>query len=320
MVAERRVDRPRAVTRLRIALALALFAAGSATALYVASSVGLAALATAVERAGPVLVPLALLEIAAWLCETRAAWHVHGGSLRSTLAGASAAYGAAQLAPGGRALGEALRAAHAEVDPRRAASAALALQGSNVALVPLVLALGVAALGAGGRFGALASAAIGWNVLLAAALLGLPRWPRLHGRFGAAAAPPGLLVLARATGWLSIARALQLLQALVLVQALVGAGPRSALGALCLQLLSASAGDAVPGQAGVLEATFAGLGAVITDDPATSVAVALTLRAVRLGLLVLAALLHLLTSGRRSSHQPPRPSQRPPVGVPAPPP
>lgn len=280
----------------RGALAVVAALVGVLAAGWVIDRVGLSAVWEAARRAGSVLPVLALLELAAWGCEALAGARLSGASRRPAILGAAAAYAAAQVLPGGRALGELLRFAHAARPVSETAPAGLAMQGLGVALVPPVLALGLSLLPSSETLTTLLVAAITWNVALAGVFLGAahgaPHLLRGVSRAPTLGAPPSARSLGAAALWLVLARALGVLQATALVVAL-GGGPEGGLGAACVQLLSASGGDAVPGQAGVLEASFAALGDVVLSDPGAAIAVPLVLRAVRLALLVPIGALYL---------------------------
>lgn len=288
----------------RGALAIGAALGGVLAAAWVLERVGLSAAWEAARRATSVLPALAVLELAAWGCEALAGARLSGASRRPAILGAAAAYAAAQVLPGGRALGELLRFAHAERPVGETAPAGLAMQGLGVALVPPVLALGLFVLPSSEALTALLLAAIAWNVGLAAALLGAalgaPSLARLVSRAPTLGPPPEARSLGAAALYVVLARSLGLVQAMVLVVAL-GGGLDGGLGAACLQLLAASGGDAVPGQAGVLEATFGALGDVVLDDPRAAIAVPLVLRAVRLALLVPIGLVYLGLSASPSS-------------------
>jgi hypothetical protein len=268
---------------------------------HVVSVAGPRAVADAALAAIPILPVLALLETAAAALEARAAWLLGGGGRRSVLRGAIAAYASAQLLPGGRALGEALRAAHvaADVGAPRAAMTGLLAQGLSVALVPFVAALGLVVLPFEPVLAALLASALVWNAGLAAVLLLVaPRSPRLvrwlapHAAASADVAAPRPESIARATAALVLARALRFAQAALVALTLASGGARAAVGVEILQLLAATAGDAVPGQAGVLEATFAAFSGVISERTAAVLAIPLVLRAARLALLLPAAAIY----------------------------
>jgi len=282
--------------RARSVLGVLALGIGLATLTHVVSTVGFTALLEVVLGAGSLALGLALLELAMIGLEALAARTLVQSSGPTAARGAIAAYALAQLMPGGRVVGELARATHigAERGPGRATHAAVVVHGAHVTCVACVLAMGALLLDENGALSALLAAAAGWNFVLAVIFVAAPRSVRLMSllarRLGVSVPtdePPTWSRWARASALVAAARVVHIAQAAFAVWLVTrGRDAPGALAAESLQLLAGAAGDAVPGQAGVLEATFHSFASVVSPaDVSLAVGVALLLRASRLGLL-----------------------------------
>lgn len=266
----------------------------SAAFVYVVSSVGVSRLFDTVARAGWGFLAIVALEAVALAFDTFAAKTLSRTSWPTAIRGATAAHVACQLLPGGRVSGELARVHQArhDVGIGRAAHASLFLQATHVASTVAALALALAVLEEPPAFLALASGVLAWNAGLACVLFAAPRsasaLATIARRLGA-----DVLVLHRVEGRARasilgvLARSAHVAQAALAVSLLIGRFDlEGGAAAETLQILAGSAGDAVPGQIGVLEATFDAFAATIdASDLHAAVGVALLLRTARLVLL-----------------------------------
>ncbi len=275
-------------------------AIGLAALVHVVSSVGAMRLLDLLANVGALALVLAALEVLVLALETTAARSLSGATAASSVRGAIVAFAATQVMPGGRIAGEIARIAHTrgEVGTMRAAHASMILQGTHVGAV--VVALAAVALAIESDSATLAATLAGvatWNVGITAFFVLAPRSARSLAAVGArlgldpkTLSPVTHIALdthVRAAALVLLARGVHVMQAIAAVALVTHRlDARGGLVAEGLQLLSGAVGDAVPGQAGVLEGAFQTFGAlVVSDDVAAAVAVAVLLRAVRLALL-----------------------------------
>jgi hypothetical protein len=276
-------------------------AVGVGALVHVVRTVGLSSLVEVVLGAGSPALGLALFELASVGLEALSARTLAESTGPTCVRGAIVAYAAAQVLPGGRVVGELARATHiaTERGAGRATHAAVVVHGAHVACVSGVLALGAVVLGEHGALSALLVAAAGWNVGLAVVFVTAPRSAPLMSllarRLGVSVPtdePPNWSRLACASALVVASRVVHVAQAAFAVWLVTRRGDApGALAAETLQLLAGAVGDAVPGQAGVIETAFHSFGSVVSPaDASRAVGVALLLRASRLGLLVPLAL------------------------------
>lgn len=282
---------------------------------------GIAAIALLIHDTGGAEVLSALAACAHWLpvvmalealgatADTMVALSAYGEARvpRRTIArGALATYVCTQLLPGGRAVGEVIRATLASKHVGRgvAATSALLAQGSHVivvALTGLTISLAVPALDPTLR--ALIMGSTGWTLALGTMMLLAPRSVRLAAWLAKRMKlsgleeqlPPGPRMMSRTIGWAIVARAAHATQAALVVVAVLGAvSPRAALASEGIQLMAASLADAVPGQTGVLEGAYrtfsSSVAGTLDDAPAHAVTMALLLRVSRLSMASVGAL------------------------------
>lgn len=222
----------------------------------------------------PALVPLVLLELLQLALETRAADAIYPSSPdKARWASTRAAYAAGLLLPGGRAVGEALRAARRGVPTEVAIRGATTLHALYVGGAAITLFAIAPCLE--GSLRTLALSGGGWNVLVVLALVVLPRV--LAKRPRTAHLDPARI--GPAAAWLALSRAAHLVQAFVAVHAM---GHTSGAPLEALQLLSASAADAVPAQIGALEGAFSTFADALRATPPEALVLALLLRGSRL--------------------------------------
>jgi len=299
--------------RARTALGVIALGLGLLALAHVVRAVGLSVLVRVVMGAGPLALGLALFELSMIALEALAARSLVDCTGPTTVRGAIPAYALGQVMPGWRVGGELARATLAarERGLGRATHTAIVLHGAHVACVALMLWLGALALRDEGALSALLAAGASWNLALAALFLAAPRSVRvmslLAQRLDIAApidGPPAWPVRARAAALIALSRVVHVAQAaLALWLVTRPADARGALAVESLQLLASTAGDAVPGQAGVLEATFHAFAPLVSPaDASLAVGVALLLRAARLGLLAPLAVAYW-AAGHRSTGQ-----------------
>lgn len=261
---------------------------------YVVASVGAGRLLDVAARAGAGILVLVALELAIVGLDAHAAQILAASSARSTLRGAIASYATALLVPGGRVAGEIARVEQVreEAGLGRAVHASLVIQAAHVAstVVALVVALLWVPLPA--SLVAIASGVAAWNAGLTIVLFATPRSSRAITKLAARVGVEGLRLASvegrvRAITAVLSGRGVHWLQAAV-AMALVTGRLDAGAGAIaeCLQILAGAAGDAIPGQVGVLEAGFDTYGGLFdAHDLGAGVAIALLLRASRLALL-----------------------------------
>jgi uncharacterized membrane protein YbhN (UPF0104 family) len=284
---------------------LALLAAGLALVAWLVRSAGAEQVLAALERAGPWLPLVVLLEAMMPVTDfvaSRALVGVAAPVAPSSWVRASClAYASSILLPAGRAAGEATRAATLAptIGVARATAACTRLQAA-VLLANGVASAVIMALVLAGRETELLAAALLGNAVVCAALGAAlvlllrneafktwlrARFPRLVGAHAPAGmpadrAPVGLAVL------LSVfARAAQAAQYGVVVHAVGGvASPRAALAAQGIHLVGAAVGDAVPGQLGATEGAYRLFASVLHMGASQALSVALVVRAAQLAL------------------------------------
>lgn len=276
--------------------ALALIGSGAIALML--RHIGLGPIVAAFREVGPALWALVALELAVLGAEATASGVVLGvAPSRALWRGAIAAYVAALVLPAGRMAGELFRVAHLDVPRGRAAMGILGIHGAHVTVGALcALILGVVLSPAHPLLGGTVIACGAWTALIAVGLLAASRslpvaqWlcRRMGLTFDVESARIDGRTLLRAGGWAAMARALHLAQAVVLARAMFEPADALAVGAVieALQHVAGSVGDAVPGQAGVLEGTFGAFRAALGPhtDLGTALAAALVLRSARLGL------------------------------------
>jgi hypothetical protein len=275
---------------------------------------GLAIVALVVRDAGPAhvlhtldrakhAVVLALLAELAWIAADAWTSRILLGSSatamprRVWIRSAFSAYAAAAFVPSGRFAGEVARALELapHVGVARATFAGLALHGAHLVAAALVSMLACVALALSIDTPLVPILAVsgGWTCALGALFLTGSRVRALRGllRKPLAALAAGHdvesdaqerpVVPVRAIGAQLVARLAQLVQAAVLLLAVDGAID-DALTAQGIQLVAGNVGDAMPGQAGVLEEGFRRFAGELELTTASAVSLALLLRAPRL--------------------------------------
>lgn len=282
-------------------------AVGALAFAYVVRSVGAGALLAIVRGVGASVMALVVLEAIVLALETCAAQRMSESPFRPTVRGAALAYAAAQLLPAGRVAGEFARVSQlrAEVGLGRAAHASLFLHATHVAASTTPLLALVLAGRASRPLLAVAIGVVAWNAALALALSSAPRSIHVLSAVGRRVGLPDLELAqirgrGRAVALLLLARAVHAAQALVAVALVTGTvDANRGLVAESLQILAASAADAVPAQAGVLETSFEQLASQVAPNAASAVGVVLVLRAARLALLGPVGLAACWSSGAR---------------------
>jgi hypothetical protein len=270
--------------------------------------------------AAPIVGALVVFEGLALLADTTAARTLQGGTRVSSLRTGVIAYLVAQLAPGAHGSGEVARALQVapELGPARAARTALALHGAHLAGVAVTALIALTLLEVEGG-GALVLALVGvasWSAALALLVLvglvlsprafawlsnraGLPRGDEADlSRTTADRTAPDARAHAVAFGWVLAARLVHVAQAWLALVLVTGTPsvPRAA-AVEALQLVAGAAGDAVPAQVGVIEATFESFAQHVSDDVTLAVGLALCLRLARV-LTVMGLALALAAHGR----------------------
>lgn len=283
-------------------IGVALGVLGAVTIAILVSDAGPAEVLEALRRALPYLPSIALAEMASALADVIALRSLHGPGIPAPVWARSAAtaYAAGALLPAGRVAGELARAA--QIAPHaggpRALAAASVLHATFLAasvIASLSCWAAVERISPGSALGTLIAGNAVFHAVLAGMLFLGPRaGARLSG------GPIDLGAPWAALAAMVIARVVQLLQCAALVLAAGGGiDLDGALVAEAIQLVAASLGDAIPGQAGVIEGayrTFAPeLGLV--GSLAGALTIALSLRATRLALAALASI--LVWAGRR---------------------
>lgn len=285
----------------------AITLAGLIAFVYVISSVGAGRLLDVAARAGAGILVLVALELAILGLDAQAAQALAASSARATLRGAIASYATALLVPGGRVAGEIARVdqVREEAGLGRAVHASLVIQAAHVAstVVALVVALLWVPLPA--SLVAIASGVAAWNAGLSIVLFATPRSGRAIARLAARVRAEGLRLASvegrvRAVASVLAGRAVHVIQATVAVALVTGRlDAHAGAAAECLQVVAGAAGDAIPGQVGVVEAGFDTYGTLFdAHDLGTGVAIALLLRASRLALLGPLGLAWWLTRSR----------------------
>jgi hypothetical protein len=288
--------------------------------------VGVGQLLAALAAGASVVPLLVLLEIAGMALDALAIRALHGArgreiEVRTWVRSTLVATFAAQTLPGGRVLGEVLRASliaprlaeGASTPAVRAASVALVGHGLHV-LVASGMASACAVMLDGPLRWALAAVAA-WTLALGTTLTCAPRsLPALRWiarrlqltQLADVSSVEPIDGLPRALGFSVLARLVHLTSAGVAVHAVLTASspPMGALVSESLQLLAANVGDAVPGQAGVIEGTFRVFSDALypsaspTSAASAAVAVALLLRATRIGVAATAGVAYWLAPAR----------------------
>ena len=261
---------------------------------YVVCSVGAGRLLDVAARAGMGILVLVALEVAILGLETHAAHTLSTADARDTLRGAIAAYTTALLVPGGRVAGEIARIARLRgaSELGRTVHASLVIQAAHVASTVVALVVTLLWVPLPASLVAMASGVAAWNAGLSIALFATPRSSRAITMLATRVGVEGLRLASvegrmRAITAVLLGRGLHWLQAAVAVALVTGRLDASA-GAIaeCLQVLAGAAGDAIPGQVGLLEAGFDTYGGLFdAHDLGAGVAIALLLRASRLALL-----------------------------------
>lgn len=304
------------MTRLRQMGAGVLLLGGAIAVVLLTREAGLSVVLATLLRSGRWLPLLALLELGGVLADALAARSLHGekgAHVRSGvwLRAGLVAYAAAQALPGGRALGEVLRAATlAEpLGAKRSAVGAFVLQGAHVLSCALAALLAACLLDSQPILRGLALGISAWTLVLGLVLVSAPRFERVLSWLARRAGMGSLFddgpgtslgasLVMRSLAWACVARAVHVAQAGAVVACVLGeARLEHAFAAEAIQLVAASLGDAVPGQAGVLEGAFRSFSSAIASGPAMAseaLAMALLLRVTRLALAGGCALLYAL--------------------------
>ncbi len=301
---------------------LVLALVGGAILAHVITSIGCSRLAGTLSGAAPIVAALVLLELLALLADTAGARTLQGGTRASSLREGAIAYLVAQLAPGAHGSGEVARALQAapRLGPARAGRTALALHGAHLVGVTVAALSALACLEGGGTLAVALVGVASWSAALALlVLVGLVVSPRalawLSDRVGlprsdeaglsratADGAAPDARAHAIAFGWVLAARLVHVAQAWLALALVTGAPSLSRAAAVeALQLVAGAAGDAVPAQVGVVEATFESFAQHVSADVTLAVGVALCLRLARV-LTVTTLALAVAAHGRAKAH------------------
>jgi len=303
-------------------LSVLLATVGAFGLILLVGEVGFSALLDALAGGVTVVPLLLLLELSGMALDALASRALHGArgrdvDMRTWIRSSLIATFAAQTLPGGRVLGEALRAsliaprltAGTSTSAVRSASVALVGQGLHVLAVSAMASIAALVVDGPLRWALVAVAA--WTLVLGTTLLWAPRQLRMLrwiarrlqlAQLAEASTLEPIDGLPQALAYSALARLLHLVSAGLAVHAVLAA--RSpVVGAVVsesLQLLAANVGDAVPGQAGVIEGTFRVFSEVLYPlaSPAAAasaaVAVALLLRATRIGVAATAGIAYWL--------------------------
>ncbi len=300
---------------VRTAARLALLAGGIVLVSWLVSSAGYSRVGDAFRDAGPSLPFVVALELLIVMTDAAAARTLLGdaaGSVRAStwMRSMALAYAAGIVLPAGRAAGEGARASvlGADIGLVRAAAACSRVQTAalfGTAAASLVAA--AAALPASTTLALLLAGNALLCTILAVVVLSLARWRRLRrwlrARWPALAAQPSLTIAPGATATASLlctlGRALQAAQYAVVLGAVGGAvSLQAGLVAQGIHLVGATVGDAVPNQVGTNEGAFRIFAGTLglADAPARALSIALVVRAVQLGLALVAFVVATLVS------------------------
>ncbi len=313
---QRRVGGAALVSKRLLGIVLGI--GGILVVIAVVRDVGAQALLDVLVLGAPWLPWLIALEVGAAALDALAIRVLHGERTEGAVHARAALLATLSVhtLPGGRMLGEVLRASSiasgSGAGPEAfVRSGAIALVGHGLHVLCVAVMASVAALAVDGPLRWALALVAAWTLVLGTALVAAPRSLRLLRWL---ASRTGLTKLAdvvvleridgapRALALSALSRLVHLIAAGVAVQAVLAA-PSVIDGAIvgeALQLLAANVGDAVPGQAGVIEGTFRSLAGSLYPSThpevaaRAAVAVALLLRASRIVVAAASGLLYVL--------------------------